>query len=385
LRLEQLEVVGFRNLKDQKISLPAEATFIIGNNGQGKTSLLEAVFLLSHGKSFRSAKVTDLIRWPDPSTGVPGNYCLVSGLFLTANGKKSVTFEVKDGKRAISINGKRVEKAKNFYGQTRSVVFTPDELQLVKGPPALRRQFMDRILAMADSYYVESLVQYQRTIHSRNKVISDGAAKHTSAAQLSALLRSWDVLLARHATVIAKKRLDLSQEIQPYFAEFYSCLVSGGGAKEAVACRLHTELVADHAVLDEAAIVQLYAAGVMRDLRFGTTRLGPQRDDLQLLLDTGFGLRNSRQTASQGQGRCVALALKLAAAKLLLEHTGEAPILLLDDVESELDQTRRSALYKLLKKLSSQVIITSTEVSELVSDPELKSAALCISGGIVES
>jgi len=378
LRLEELEVSGFRNLARQNISFGPQVNLLTGQNGQGKTSLIEAVFVLSHGKSFRGAKIKELAAWPEQTAAE--SICTIRGLFATADGKKEVLCRVSGAKRSIKINGKAVENASAFYGQTRSVVFTPDELQIVKGPPSLRRHFVDRLLAQADARYVDHLVHYQRALKSRNKVLA-AAQEKQKTAELPSLVASWNTILARHAVVVSAKRKELCAEMETHFADYYQQIVSASGSAETVSCSYRSELIEQGAGDDEQRAKQLYDETLSRDLRKGVTSLGPHRDDLQLYIGSASAMHDSRQTASQGQTRSIALALTLAACRLLRERSGEAPILLLDDVESELDSLRRSSLGKILRETTSQVIITATDVSHLAEEAGLETKLMHITGG----
>ncbi len=273
-----------------------------------------------------------------------------------------------------------MERAASFFGVTRCIVFTPDELELVKGPPSFRRQFIDRTLSMIDTLYLENLVQFHRALKNRNRVLAAASSKQ-DRAEVNHILLPWNNILSRHARVIAEKRSDFSAAMSPRISHFYKALCSG--AFEDAACKFESELVVHHVCLTHDDLMELYSKHLAKDLRFRTTTCGPQRDDLHLLLDTGFGFKNSRQIASQGQARCLALALKLAAAELILERTGEAPILLLDDVESELDRSRREALYHLLRALNSQTIITTTDQFDLTASRALNCQVMNICAGEV--
>ena len=380
MHLEQIEIRHFRNLKSQCIALPAQATMLVGKNGQGKTSLLEAIFLLSHGKSFRTTKMSELVQWAELSGELEAQLSFINGKFSTSDGEKLISCQIKGGKRILFFNGKRVERAANFFGHTRSIVFTPDELEQVKGPPLYRRQFIDRTLTLVDKYYLESLVQFHRALKSRNRVLSSAGAP-SSISEIQKLLLSWDSLLSRYGRVIAEKRLLLAQDISPKLANYYKFLA--GSSSESACCRFDSELIFNREVLSEQSVMELYSKRLTRDIRLKSTSFGPHRDDLHLLLDTGFGMKNSRITASQGQVRCLALALKLAAAELILARTGEPPILLLDDVESELDKSRREALYELLKAFNSQTIITTTDQFDLTASRSLNCQVLYIDKGEV--
>ncbi|MCB0346481.1 MAG: AAA family ATPase, partial [Bdellovibrionales bacterium] len=164
MRIEKLVVQGFRNLHRVEAVFPSRVTYIVGPNGQGKTNLLEAVYLLSQAKSFRHSSTHDLLPWNAESSAP----CSVEASLQTDDGRKTVSFELEDGRRKVYVNGNRVSKASAFYGQFRAVVFSPDDVQLVKGGPGGRRRFLDRTLSMLDGQFVDHLVSYERALKSRN-------------------------------------------------------------------------------------------------------------------------------------------------------------------------------------------------------------------------
>lgn len=360
MRLNTLELRGFRNLQDQNISFPGRICTVVGKNGQGKTSLLEAIFLLSHAKSFRAGTINELVRWGDSVDSS------VQGDFETTDGRKTLTFSIVGGKREISLNSNKVKKASLFYGQSKSVVFTPDDLQLVKGAPILRRGFIDRILAMIDPMYVEHLVHYQRALKSRNSILQKRSMdSYSGIEEIEKVLIPWNILLVQHGLKIAGRRLEFILELEKGVKKYYEYLLGDlqEGRVEKANCSFQSQLTREGQLLDEDELLGVYQRTINKDIRYGSSTIGPHRDDLELQLDCGSGVRNSKRTASQGQARCIALALKLSAIDIIADSTGEAPLLLLDDVESELDQGRRRALYELLESVKNQIILSTTDLS----------------------
>ena len=334
-----------------------DKALLTGRNGQGKTSVLEAVFCLAHAKSFRSSKPAEMISWSaEPKTAV------AEGVFETADGEKTVSLEIHEKRRVARINGKPENRASFFYGQVRAIVFTPADLELVKGGPAARRSFLDQILSMTDRRYTEELLNYYQALRSRNALLL-GAAKSGVAAkpQLQAEIQAWSRELLKHARIVAAKRRELAARAAGEIAAFYeSCAAPTGEQHEKVTAVYQSQLVEHDQLLDEESTTALYAASFERDLHAKTTTIGIHRDELNILIDTGYGWKPARQNASQGQARTIALAMKLAALKYVQETHNEAPLLLLDDLESELDEQRAANLYAILARSGSQIIFTST-------------------------
>jgi DNA replication and repair protein RecF len=373
LHLNSLSVQGLRNLKSQLLHFPDRVSLIVGENGQGKTSILEAIFILSHARSFRVSQLRDVCTWTKESSR--SSELDVVGEVSTGDGDKKIRCFYKNGHRQVYLNDNRVDAASQFYGQLCCVVFTPDELQIVKGAPALRRKFLDRMLAMIDPQYVDNLVSYQRALRSRNSILQ--AAQRLSEVEKELL--PWDELLVRYGTALSRARSDLCKGLHQKFIKYYEQITSElslssngevsdsseGDAhmrSEKVSFELDSAFVdKKNGPIDALALLERYRQRHADDVRRRATGEGVQKDDILFRLDTGSGDRDARKSVSQGQARSIALALKLAATEYLIQEKGESPILLLDDVESELDEKRRRALYKLISAFESQVIVTATE------------------------
>lgn len=349
----------------------------VGDNGQGKTNLLEAIYFLSHAKSFRISAPKELISWAAQTRGVQA--AEVEAAVQTVDGQKIIGCRVAEGKRLASVNGKRVKRAADFYGQLRVVEFTPDDLELVKGGPAERRRFLDRLLSIIDPTFVEASVSYERALRHRNALLRS-AARAGSAAQN---LESWEEMLSRYGRVVSSKRQALIAEIAQPFSLAYHQLTPH--AAEEAGISYQSEFQRDATTISHEEALQLFRDARVADERAGRTTRGVQRDDLLIELNTGAGLRTAKLSASQGQTRSLVLALKLAAVHLVEERTGETPIVLLDDIESELDQRRREALFSLVRSSSSQVFLTTTELSSELSAHHSEAQILRISGGTLLS
>jgi len=350
LFLHSISLSGFRNLSAGSYEFSSRVSSIYGRNGQGKTSFLEAIYLLAHSKSFRTSKNRELIAWSAARGSAE-----IEARITTQNGEQKLRVALLPRSREVWLNDKKVDSVLGFYGQVRVVIFTPEELQLVKGPPQQRRHFIDRTLAMVDPLFVKNALHYQRALKNRNALLT---AKERRPGELPI----WDRLLIEHGRVLAEKRRDFSGYIDTETRRLYADISKGSVVDEKVEVCYESNFLRENGELKDAGELEVeYGENIERDFKRGSTSIGVHRDDLQLGLDTGEGFHDARSSASQGQARTFALALKLASLSFLRKHSEEDPILLLDDVESELDEPRRHALYKSLKNSRSQVFLSGTQ------------------------
>jgi len=386
MKLEALVLTNFRNLVDGEILFDSRITFFVGRNGQGKTNLLEAVYLLAYAKSFRHTKPPELKAWGKEI--VP---TLIRGRVTTEIGDKLISYLVEESSRKILINNKPVKRAADFFGQFRAIEFTPEDLLICKGAPAERRSFIDKILASYNSIFVETAQEYERALRNRNAVLRDlkrttlrgterGIERGTERAHAEKQLAPWNAVLAETGLAISKLRAKLVSELLPRFVAHYSAL-SGAESAELHYSSSWIDLTVEQ-------ILGRYREFLETDLRRGKTTQGAHLDELEISLKFGELLRVARSSASQGQARSVVLALKLAALELIHAKTGDLPVLLLDDVESELDPIRRAALHRLISNYGGQVFVSTTELqvaSEFFGKASEKFRVIRIAAGQYQS
>lgn len=392
--ISQVEIVGFRNIAHLSADFSPATTLITGRNGQGKTSLLEAIYLLTFPRSFRSGSTRDVIPWAAPtaerSEGVGPSrpplhlpllaapqltgQTIVAALVEGGDGQAELVFQLADGRKESFFNGKRSLGASAFFGRLRAVVFTPDDLQLVKGSPQLRRQFLDRTLSLVAPEYLEQLLLYQRVLKSRNAVLVEARSKRMGERQLEPLVEPWNVQLCSFGRRLIAARLELARFLGSQVPEYYRRIATDRSAEQGVVA-LESELLdAGQEVRGEEELRERLRSSLRRDLATGNTSFGVHRDDLILSLSGQNALHSARISASQGQSRSLSLALKLASVDFISAQSGEAPVLMLDDVESELDHSRRRAFAELVAGFGSQILITATEPSTVFEElvPELR-------------
>ncbi|HEY8172446.1 MAG TPA: DNA replication/repair protein RecF [Dehalococcoidia bacterium] len=361
--VRRLSLTNFRNYAKQELVLDPAPVLLLGENAQGKTNLLEAVFLLATGRSERASTDADLIAWsvrddPQPVARVVGEAERRSG---------AVTVEVgiagREGANDNLIASKRFKlngvarRASDVIGAITAVLFTTDDMELVKGAPSGRRRYLDVMLSQAERPYVRALPRYNKLVTQRNallKRIKEGSARRDE-------LPYWDEEIAREGALIIASRAGAVGEVSESAAAAHGRL-SGEREELAVAyqprfaegwdaARINASTVDDVA----AAFLERLKATHTRDIAAGLTLTGPHRDDLSMTL----GGESAASFASRGQQRTAALALRLAEARFLLQRTGEQPVLLLDDVLSELDESRRGSVLDAIE--AEQVMITSPD------------------------
>lgn len=362
MHVRYIDISNFRTLKNQKVEFSRRVTLLVGRNGQGKTSVLEAIYLLSQAKSFRKAKPRDYVNWGGASCAH------VYGYISASDGARKIAYEINEGKRRILINDSVISEARRFYGQFIAIDFTPSDLDIVLGAPSNRRSFVDRLLVMLDRTFVNVLMQYQKVLKQRNALMlsivkKSSAHKH---CDIKRDLSMWSAPLVELGSEISQRRKDVLGLLEHHATKYYRYLVNidcKHSNAENIKLNYISKFYKENIILSKTELTQRYQESIERDLKQKTTTFGVHNDDIHILLDTGYGDKDARSFASQGQSKSIALALKLASIDVVRERVNEIPVLLLDDVESELDPQRRDALYKLIAEFDNQVIITSTELS----------------------
>lgn len=352
-------------------------SLICGPNGQGKTSILEALFVAAHARSFRTSRLKEAIAWGSKEAQL----CLE---VETEDGGKSLYCKFGSNKREIRINDNPIQRASDYYGQCACIAFTPESLQIVQGSPQVRRRFIDRAQTMLDPHYVELVVKYQRALKSRNILLQElrrtGGSLHS--AEWQSQFDAWESILATVGASISIRRDALLTRLNPATQRYYSLLSQGREQIELVYKSRAIEAAGERNL--EEALREELAATRSSDMQRQTTSLGPHRDDVEVYLTFGAQTQLAREAASQGQARTAALALTLAVIEAVRDDRAEAPIVLLDDVESELDAHRRHALFTLLADYQSQTIISATEPTELRKLCGEQLEVLSVSKGKVE-
>lgn len=338
--IKEIVLKNFRNYEILNLSFSPGVNFIIGPNGSGKTNILEGISIAANIKSFRNVHDDDIIKWGENSY-----FCRVLsgdndfqefeiGCSITA-GKLS--------KRA-KIDGVEIQRASGYVGKLIAVIFAPGDLQILNGVPEIRRRFFDGIISRSDKSYMEVISEFKRILQSRNRLMkslqSGGSVK---GAEISV----WDKMFAERSSVIIKKRKEFLDKFQAPFKDAYLQVAKNDASPDIIyRGDLHDS--------DPGNIIENLERRRERDIATGTTGIGPQRDDYLFAMHNGIHFNNS---ASQGQKRTLAIALKIAECNFIEYLTKKRVVLLVDDIFSELDETRRNNLIQILNR-ENQAIFT---------------------------
>lgn len=341
MRLVEIELESFRSYAFARLCPSSGVTILHGENGAGKTNLLEAIHFLSTARGFRSGRDGEMIRWGASS-------CRVDGQVQRNDGQRKISIRFEPGSRKqAAIDGASVPRIAEAIGCLHVVDFSSRDLSIIRGEPSRRRDFMDVELVQQSSGYGMDLARYKRSLAQRNALLGEIACGVASAD-----LAVWDEQLARFGEPIVRARKEWMEAIAPIASETHARL-SGDG--ESLACMYRPDT-------PPGSLLEAIVASHRQDIARCTTSRGPHRDDIEILVSG----RSARQFASQGQQRTAALALKVAQAQVAEQRMGEAPVLLLDDVLSDLDESRRNRLLEYCL-LGAQMIMTCTDTHQLAA------------------
>jgi DNA replication and repair protein RecF len=355
----------FRNLEDQRVSLAPHTTVLFGQNGQGKTNFLEACYLVSTLRPLRAQKLAELVK-----LGSEGP-ARVLGRFELPGGVREVEVEAGREGRSARVDGKPARDADELFGGLATVAFTPDDLAVVKGGPEGRRRLLDRAVQNRHPSHLGDARDYLRALRSRNQLLRQRAD--------AALLSSFDAPLARLGARLRTRREEVLGEIRPHAERAFAEVARAESAltlSYLAAGRESDELAAGGPSLEQRLLEALHRR-LPRDQERGYTSVGPHADDLGLAL----GDRPARLYASQGQSRAVVLAFKIGEIENLRGVQGRAPLLLLDDVSSELDPARNAFLMAYLASLKGQVVLTTTDPQLVVAGASGEAVFQRVKGG----
>jgi DNA replication and repair protein RecF len=340
LRISKLTVYNFRNLADQSVELREGAVYISGLNGNGKTNLVEALYLLSGSRSFRTNSQTELVRWGAKDASVFGKV-------ISKHGEDELGIALSPGQRIAYRNGDKLQSVSELVGGCCVVAFSPSDLALVKGSPAGRRKFLDRHMVDLNPGFLNTLMAYQRALTSKAALLKEANVTRDQ-------LKAWNELLVEYGgKVVDNRRIFIESLVKKAETEHQKFAQNDG--------QLELALESDFIQQGSSEFSAAWATEQLdriapREIAQRTTLFGPHRDDMAIRLS---GV-DSRAYASQGQTRSLVLALKLGVIALLEQHSGESPIVVLDDVDSELDAPRAQKLFKTVASGGRQVIITGT-------------------------
>ncbi len=350
--IKSLDLMDFRNYENLNIDFGSGINIFYGDNAQGKTNILEAIYMSATTKSHRGTKDKDIIRFGCEEGHIR--------LFLlnSENVESKLDIHLRKSKtKGIAVDGVRLKKATELLGLINVVLFSPEDLDIIKGGPGERRRFIDMELCQLDDFYIYNLNNYNRIINQRNNLLKDLYFNPS----LKDTIGIWDSQLVSFGSKVIERRVLFVKQLNEVIAGIHEKL---SGGKE------HLEIVYEPNVSIEDFESEL-AASTDRDIKSKMTNVGPHRDDLVFIIKRTDGSDISdegidvRKFGSQGQQRSAALSLKLAAIEIVKKLTKETPVLVLDDVLSELDSNRQNFLLDSIGDV--QTMITCTGLDEFVN------------------
>jgi len=350
MRIAEVRLRNFRNHADTLLEFGGGINVLSGKNGQGKTNILEAISYLSLTKSFYASSDETAVRFGTDSFNVEGVIIAGSGLRYTVQ----VSYGLRGGEKAFAINSTRPESLTSVIGTFPVVILSPENNAITFGGPAARRRFVDLTLSQISRVYLEDILEYRRILRQRNRLLSD--ARVGGSASASAL-EPWTVSLVHYGSRIVKRRQEFVGEFKGYIDRGYKTLVSMG--EEPALEYVSFVPLPEGASPEEIGELMFneVKARAAEEMRRGVTLVGPHRDEVRLSIN-GAALQ---QYASQGQHKTFLVALKTAEFFYLRERRGEAPIFLLDDLFSELDEGRSRRILDLVSDLGQTIITTTGE------------------------
>ncbi len=345
MQLKRIYVDNFRNLCREEIQLNPGINIVLGKNAQGKTNFLEAVYILAAANSPRTNIEQEMVAWKN-------DYYFVKGEVESQDDSFSISVGYTQGKKRIRVNESPLERVKDLLGRFIVIFFGPEDLQLIKGSPQLRRQFLDREISLIYPLYYENLQRYRTVLGQRNNLLKEIGEKGTGESQLE----PWDEQLADSGGELVSRRIRFLKELREKINSKYT-EISGENLEFKVEYEASLALDKNSSSQDwKRAFIDALKRRRKEELIRGVTIIGPHRDDISFQL----GDRELKNYGSQGQQRTAVLALKIGELEFMAQVRGEQPVLLLDDVFSELDGTRQKALLDLIGG-NIQSIITTTD------------------------
>ncbi|MDR3600172.1 MAG: DNA replication/repair protein RecF [Desulfosporosinus sp.] len=341
MMINNFRLQNFRNYQDETIQFMPGINILVGNNGQGKTNVLEGVYYLLTGKSYRVQREQELLRWEQSEFHLYGN-------FLLAHHKVFLESHYRDKKKMVKVNQVPCQRLSDFVGTINVIFFSPDDLAMIKGGPSERRKFIDLHIAQMRPGHVSILNAYNKVVQQKSALLKSYVEKSLKYSQL----QLWNAQIIELGEKIIRNRADLTLRLQDAADSIYANLSSQKEKIQIMYIALGKKNVSE--AISE--FPQLLNDKLQQEIERQMVLIGPHRDDVQILLND----KPARLYASQGQQRSLVLSLKLAELELIRQEKGEYPLLLLDDVLSELDSFRRDYLIKFIESSNIQTLITMT-------------------------
>lgn len=358
MHLSRVDLRHFRNLGRQELEIPPEGVAIIGDNAQGKSNLLEAIYYLETFRSFRGANDAQLVEFGEDVFRVEAT---LSGRETGAGdrdeGRVAAAFQKSGRRKKVTVEGEEPGRIGDALGRLSAVVFSPSDVTLVSGGPSERRRFLDIVLSLNTADYLGSLQRFRHVLGQRNAALK--------TAGTGAPVEVWDDQLVRAGAAVTVARRTWVEERGDAFGDFYTRISDGAVAR----MEYRPNITLDGAVTEEE-VAEAYRAALAgsaeSEARMRTTMVGPQRDDVSISLEDDDGGLDVRDYGSGGQRRTAALALRLVEAETIRDARGREPLVLMDDVFAELDANRGERILDLIdREETGQVILTAPKESDV--------------------
>ena len=341
--IKNLKLKNYRNYSFLNLDLVNGINIIYGDNAQGKTNILEAIYMSSTTKSYKQAKDKEIIKFGEEEAHI-------KTIYIKNKKENTIDIHLKNNKnKGIAVNGKKINKISDFFGLTNTIIFAPENLYIIKEGPNLRRKFLDFYISQIDKIYINNLSNYNKILNQRNILLKNIVYNKSDKNELEI----WDKQLILYGKLIIKKRKEIIEELKKEIYEKHLFISSNTE-------KLITEYEYN---VDEKDFENKLKDNIEQDIKYQTTQIGPHRDDIKFIINDV----DIRKYGSQGQQRTAALSLKLAELSSIKKIKQDNPVLLLDDVFSELDLIRQKLLVEYIKDI--QVIITVTGLTkELIEE-----------------
>ncbi|MFZ3132538.1 MAG: DNA replication/repair protein RecF [Desulfosporosinus sp.] len=341
MMINNLRLQNFRNYQDETIKFMPGANILMGDNGQGKTNVIEGIYYLLTGKSYRVQREQELLRWEQSEFHLYGDFSM-------AHHRVSLESHYRDKKKMVIVNQIPCQRLSDFVGTINVIFFSPDDLVMIKGGPSERRRFLDLHIAQMRPGHVSLLNAYNKVVQQKSALLKSFGDKSLIYSQL----QLWNEQIIKYGEKIIRNRVELTKRLQNAVDHIYGNLTS---QKETITVNY---IALGNKNVNEAIseFPQLLNNKLEQEIERQMVLFGPHRDDVQILLND----KPARLYASQGQQRSIVLSIKLAELELIRQEKGEYPLLLLDDVLSELDRFRRDYLINFIKSSCIQTLITMT-------------------------
>jgi DNA replication and repair protein RecF len=340
VHLKKIKYDNFRNLDNMILEPSSRVTLLSGANAQGKTNMLEAIHICCTGRSHRTSRDKELIKFGSISS-------FIDATCMQKDGTHRIEIRLSNtNKKAVRINNSPARRLGQLMGHMNAVMFAPEDLQLIKSGPSFRRRFVDIALSQMSSTYFYNLQRYQKALEQRNALLKNPISDKRT-------LDIWDEQLAKHGAFLSIRRAKFVEQLDKICSKIHSELT---GEKERLKVKYQASFYLDNEDEMEKKLIEHFKKNRENDIRRVTTTTGPHRDDIEMSVND----IDVRAFGSQGQQRTCALSMKLAEVDIMHQMTGEYPLLLLDDVFSELDNSRRTWLLNYIGNV--QTFITCVDI-----------------------